>query len=354
MSTAIIASELSPPSRESTGSYRPNEEEIELIKNTLGADLTKNELELGLYQARRTGLDPLSRQIYFLKIAGKLSISPSIDGFRLIAERSGKYGGQKGPYWCGADGEWKDVWLDDTPPHAAKVGVLRSDFQEPMWAVARFKEYCQKNADGTLNRMWAKMAATMIAKCTEALALRKAFPHELSGLYTRDEMAQAENDVLPPKGGLNANLKAKQATPSGGTKPQIKPSVPKDDSIREIATYPDGSIDVSALVTAIQEFSGRKSDGSKWTRFEITLGENLKTKTFDKKTAKNAEVLRDSARVAVANFTPPEPGAKYQDYLLNKIMPLEKEPEPAAGEENPFNQGDAYQPGDESQEVESE
>lgn len=158
-------------------------------------------IEAFLRHCSRTGLDPVARQIYAIQRGGKWGIQVSIDGARLVAQRSGEYRGQTSPQWTADGREWFDVWLDKKAPAAARVGVYRDGFAEPMMAVATLDQY----RPGGKAPMWDKMPALMLAKCAEMLALRKAFPQDLSGLYSAEEMdqagvpAQAEQPVVAPQ-----------------------------------------------------------------------------------------------------------------------------------------------------------
>jgi phage recombination protein Bet len=176
-------------------------DQVALIKRTICKEGSDDELKLFIAQCERTGLDPFSKQIYAIfrwdsKVGRNvMTIQTGVDGFRVIAGRNGQYAGQLGPMWCGVDGEWKDVWTSNDPPVAAKVGVLRHDFKSALWGTARFDAYASRGKDGKLTSFWAKMPELMIGKVAECLALRRAFPQELSGLYSAEEMKDGENST---------------------------------------------------------------------------------------------------------------------------------------------------------------
>lgn len=161
-----------------------NDSQMELIKSQIAKGCTPLEIEYFIGVCQRTGLDPFQRQIYAIRRkdngADKMVIQTGIDGYRLIADRTDRYAGSDDPvHHYDATGKLirsvVTVWKI--------VGGVRCSFS----ASALWSEYYQDK-----NFMWNRMPCTMLAKCAEALALRKAFPADLSGLYTTEEMMQAD------------------------------------------------------------------------------------------------------------------------------------------------------------------
>lgn len=180
-----------------------NERQVDVLRNVICRDLNDYELEYFMARCVRLDLDPFAGQIYAWKDKGKVVTMTSIDGLRLIGDRSHKLKGTIGPMWCGLDGEWQldshgdpKPWLSDTAPAAARYGVLHKDHGETVhWGIATFDAFGRpaRTKTNSPNGMWATPggAAHMLAKCAEAIALRKAFPADLSGVYTDDEIPQA-------------------------------------------------------------------------------------------------------------------------------------------------------------------
>jgi phage recombination protein Bet len=182
-------------------------EQLDLIKNTVARGATDNELKLFLYTGNRTQLDPLTKQIHFIKRRVWNSktrehdevgtIQTGIDGYRVVASRNGLAGIEDAVF----DAE------DKPNPNKASVTVYKmvNGTRVPFTASARWAEYVQEKdeyVDGKKTgkkapaAMWAKMPYLMLAKVAEALALRKAFPNDLSGVYTNEEMAQADTEPV--------------------------------------------------------------------------------------------------------------------------------------------------------------
>lgn len=173
-------------------------------------DATPEDLAVFLHQVQRTGLDPFSRQIHMIGRRSKKwdprtrqeswetkwTIQTGIDGYRLIGRRAADARGEsisvQAPEWMHASGEWRPAWSKAWGmPLAARVTIVRAG--QTFTAVALMDEYVQTKGDGKPTRMWADRPAGMLAKCAEALAWRQAFPLDLSGIYTNEEMAQADN-----------------------------------------------------------------------------------------------------------------------------------------------------------------
>lgn len=163
--------------------YSP--QQVELIKQTVCKGATDDEFMVFLHICRHLRLDPLMKQIYSIpRRSGNDTIRTtqvSIDGLRAIAERTGRWmPGRKATFTFDKEGN-----LEKATAYVLRLDV-NGHYQE-IEEDADLKEY-QQSYNGRPQGLWASKPKVMLAKCAEARALRRAFPTELTGTYTHDEM----------------------------------------------------------------------------------------------------------------------------------------------------------------------
>lgn len=248
---------------------------------SLGIAGSSAELAILLHHCQRTGLDPWARQIHLIARGGRATVQVSIDGMRLVADRvdrqTGGHHGYEETLWCGPDGQWRDVWLADEAPAAAKVTVVRDGHRVPV--VAHMREYMPRARDGKPTGLWHTMPALMLAKCAEALALRRAYPQDLSGLYTADEMAQAES------------------TPRQAPEPPRRASRQQLSELRDLMA--DAGLDGATALALAREAAGRP---------DLATAADLTPREADRVAAALREAATEALPPTTASTEPPTDG----------------------------------------------
>jgi len=228
----IMTTDLERPTPEVT------DDQMALIRDTIAKGATDEQLRLFLYDNSRRGVHPLDKMIHFTLRSGRYTPITSIDFMRSRAAATGSYAGNDDAVFLARP--------DGKTPNSATVTVYRlvGGHRCPFSATARWSEYYPDGAA----RMWNKMPHTMIAKCAEALALRKGFPQELSGLYAREEMDQAGD----PDNGTAVTLDV--SAPPPATHPPVT-------AIEETEAAPQGDIPAGTWrLTQLQERQKKSGD----------------------------------------------------------------------------------------------
>lgn len=173
---------------------RFNAEKIELIKKTIDphGKFSKNDIELFIHICTEKNLDPLMRQIYPVPVWNSkkkcfvMSVQTGIDGFRILAERTGKY----------SPGKATEFIFDENKRLVGATCYVKKYTADGTWhevaATAFINEYKKPDPEKSRDSFWNRMPSVMIEKVAEARALRRAFPEDFSGLYSEDEMHQAQ------------------------------------------------------------------------------------------------------------------------------------------------------------------
>ncbi len=329
----------------------PHEGEIEIperlkkiLMNSVFKNLTEDEVLVAYRLAKRRNLDIEARQIYFVPYKdsqGHRSVIPqtSIDGLRLIAARTKSYGGQVNPKLTVRlkDGSKQVIDHEDYDPSeikeliSATISIINKDFPQPQKATALLKSYA-RTYNNKLQGLWESKTDVMLLKCAESLALRKAFPQDLGGIYSNEEMDQAKNDIEA----VNVNFSTIETTqqptlepvslPDGNSDPieHETPEAPVIDVLKEdvqvteqVEPAPVTSQTKTEVITEIESEQFINETWGKFTGYcAEKIGDSASAIELVKKAVRERFKVEDPAKIS------PDQNADLSLYLRAVCMPI--------------------------------
>lgn len=344
-------------------------EQIRLLGETVAKGCDQNELAFFLQVAKLKRLDPFTGQIHVVKrwdsSAGKekMVIQTGIDGYRVIASRTNDL--------AGIDDSEYDTESEDHP-NVAKVTVYRygrNGEHVPYKATARWGEYVQTYKDkqtGELkpNPMWKRMPYLMLGKVAEALALRKAFPDELSGMYTNEEMEQADSEGVTPASVSKPQVAMPRSTDEKKTEQVKAQTATQGKQTQQQALQGQQQASQEKIEGSIQDV--RKGHGkAEGSLFLVVNGKivNIPQKLIDAEMVAGAKILATASKTtsgkgdvywasAVEMVVPPVQEEEIVDAEFTDVAPAVDEPDPILEEARAHGLGSIFDDDEPKPEVE--
>jgi hypothetical protein len=228
----------------------------DLVRRAYAPGVSDLDFERLLAESEHRGLSPVSGEIYAIPGFGKdeygrdrpAIITPSIHGYRKLANASGLIDGTEGPFFCGPDGSWVDVWLDEKcPPRAAKFVVHRRDRSLPITAVVTWQERAGRNAKGELKPVWTTMPAQMLGKVAESDAYKRA------GLLGAHSVDREDSEARRKAYGRLHAVAVAQGLSHDQARAVVAQLVPGMESLTDEEVDIDDIHDAASLIEAIGE-----------------------------------------------------------------------------------------------------
>jgi phage recombination protein Bet len=327
----------------------PNEGDLEMpertkkiLMNSVFKNLFEDEAHVAWRLSKRRGLDVEAKQIFFVPYVDKkgnrsVIAQTSIDGLRLIAARTGNYGGQINAKLTVRlkNGDKKVIDHEEYDPSETKeiisatIEIINKEFPQPQKATALLKSYA-KTYNGQLQGLWGTMPDVMLLKCAESLALRKAFPQDLGGLYSNEEMDQAKNDIEAVNVGFSTIETTQHPTPEPVSLPDGNPEppktespeapvidVPKEDAQVQTEPAPVTSQTKTEVITEIESEQFINETWGKFTGYCVEkISDAASAMELVKKAVRERFKVEDPAKIS------PDQNADLSLYLRTVCMPI--------------------------------